>query len=321
MSKKYIASFLTILVLILTLSSCGVGPAYAKSGFYFDTLIYVELTGPQSDEAVEKCMVMASTYDKLFNKNNINSDVYKINHSEGKYVEVSEDTIELINIALSWAYESDGLFDPTIGTVSSLWNFSSDPFAVPDKSSIYEALSHVNYKNVLVEESKVKLTDSETCIDLGAIAKGYVADKMKEALKDYDIKYGFINLGGNVLTINSKPGDTPFNIGIKDPEIGGDGGNITNVKVNDKSVVTSGIYERYAICDEKVYHHILDTKTGYPIRNNLLSVSIIGPSSATCDALSTILYIKGIEEGSEFLKNYPDYEAVFITDTKDIIYR
>lgn len=288
------------------------------SGFYFDTVIMVDLFGSEAKDAAQKCMELAALYDGLLNKNTETSDIYVINHAGGKTVNVNEKTAEILGDALSFAKETNGRFDPTIGALTDIWDFKSDDPAVPSDAEISDALSHVNYENVILDGTNVTLKDDKAMLDLGGIAKGYIADVLKEEIKNYDVDYGFINLGGNVLTINSKPGNKPFKIGIKDPDPFSDG-SITTVEVIDKSVVTSGSYERFFIKDDVLYHHILDTKTGCPVRNNLLSVSIIGEKSTICDALSTILFIKGIDEGTKYLDNYPGYEAIFITDTREII--
>jgi len=317
MCKKL--SAILILILSLLLSACsGKKVSMQKTGYYFDTVISFCFYGPSAETAINACMEASARYDAMFNKNNSSSDIYAINHSNGNPVEVSPETIELINLALVFYEKTEGLVTPAIGSVSSLWDFKSATPSLPNDNALSEALKHTDASNIIIEENTVTLTDSELQIDVGFIAKGYVADKLKTIATDNNITSGWINLGGNVLAIGNKPDNSAFNIGIKDPSENSNG-SITSIEISDKSVVTSGVYERCFKIDNTLYYHILDTKTGYPVRNNLLSVSVIGPSSAICDGLSTTLFVLGLDEGLDLINSYSGYEAIFITDDLSII--
>lgn len=154
-------------------------------------------------------------------------------------------------------------------------------------------------------------------IDLGAIAKGYIADQVKTYLKKQGIKHAIINLGGNVDVIGTKPDGSKYNIGIQKP-FDESGEAITSVQLKDQTVVTSGIYERYFKKNGKLYHHILDPRTGYPCENNLYSVSIITDSSTKADALSTTCFLLGYEKGMELIQSMDGVEAIFITDDEKV---
>ena len=158
-----------------------------------------------------------------------------------------------------------------------------DASVVPSDAQIQSELSHVNYRNIQINGNDVMLTDSNAKLDLGGIAKGFIADKMKAYLQSKKITSGIINLGGNVLTVGEKSDGSDYTVGIQKP-FDESGEPICTVKIKDKSVVTSGIYERYYRVDGKLYHHILDTTTGYPVKNNLYSVTIISDSSCDGDA-------------------------------------
>lgn len=162
------------------------------------------------------------------------------------------------------------------------------------------------------------LTDSKAKLDLGGIAKGFIADKMKAYLQSKKITSGIINLGGNVLTVGEKSDGSDYTVGIQKP-FDESGEPICTVKVKDKSVVTSGIYERYYRVDGKLYHHILDTTTGYPVNNNLYSVTIISDSSCDGDALSTTCFALGIDKAKELINSLSGVEAIFVTDDYSII--
>ena len=320
-AKRKAISLIMVAMLIFSLCSCGKSmPKKASvSGFYFDTLISLTFYGDSADEAAASCLELAAYYDGLLNKSIENSDIYKINHSNSQTVTVHEETSSLLLLCIEMSKETGGVFDPMIGAVSSLWDFRSDTPVIPNKVDIDNALGHIDADTLTVDGCSVTVTDPEASVDIGAAAKGFIADRLKEHAISMGVESGIINLGGNVLVIGSKPDSTPFKVGIRDP-FSDNGNPITSVDVNDLSVVTSGCYERYFEYDGELYHHILDTKTGYPVKNNLLSVSVIGPSSAVCDLLSTVLYIKGIDEGLDFISKYEDYDCIFIKDDKSVIY-
>lgn len=182
---------------------------------------------------------------------------------------------------------------------------------------LHEALSHVGYEKVTIKEDTVSFSDPLTEIDLGFIAKGYIADRMKDYLVSQGVSSATINLGGNVLTIGSRPDGTPFRIGIQKP-FAPTGTPALTLPITDLSVVSSGVYERYFELDGTLYHHILDTKTGYPIQNNLFEVTIISPSSMDGDALSTTCFLLGLEEGIALIESRENTEAVFLTSDGNI---
>ena len=186
------------------------------------------------------------------------------------------------------------------------------PF-LPSKDEIAEALSHVNYKNIEIKGNDVCLLDPQAKLDLGGIAKGYIADQMRSYLRDQGITEGVISLGGNVLTLGEKASGDNYAIGIQKP-FAASGTSLGVIKVKDASVVSSGIYERYYRIGDKIYHHILDTTTGYPIENDLYQVTIISKSSMDGDALSTTCFALGLEEGMNLIENTKDTEAIFVTN-------
>ena len=156
-------------------------------------------------------------------------------------------------------------------------------------------------------------------LDLGAIAKGYIADKLKEYLVENGVEHALINLGGNILIIGDKPDGSKYNIGIQKP-FDQTGQPITSVKVSDTSLVTTGIYERCFEKDDTLYHHILDPATGYPCQNNLYSVTIVTKSSVMADALSTTCFLLGLKDGMELINSLEGVEALFITDDYELHY-
>ncbi|MBQ9632869.1 MAG: FAD:protein FMN transferase [Lachnospiraceae bacterium] len=320
MKQKFtlIGLALPLFLLISTLTACGgKEESISKSGFYFDTVIHITLYDKDAGYALDHCMEMAESYEQTLSDSLPDSDVSRINAHPGQAVAVAPDTAELIRLALDYGALSEGRFDITIGRLADLWSFEEEN--IPSEEKIRAALSHVDYRKVEVEGDTVTLHDKKSAIDLGGIAKGFIADRMKEYLESEGIRSGLINLGGNVLTLGEKPSHSSYTIGIQKP-FSEDGTPILSIELLDRSVVTSGTYQRYFKKDGRIYHHIIDTATGFPCDNGLASVSILSDSSTEGDALSTTVFLMGLENGLRFVESREDIEAVFITTEDEIVY-
>lgn len=316
---KHIKTSLLFLFCILIIGGCSTSNAekISVTGLYFDTVIQIDAWGTEPS-ILEECLELCAEYENKFSNTIATSEISQINHASGTPVTVSDDTIELLQKGIAYGELTNGKFDITISSVSDLWNFTDNPDKlIPNEEVIQEALTHVNYKNIQIEGNTVTLTDPDTKIDLGGIAKGYIADKLKKFLTESGVEHALINLGGNSLAVGSKYDGSSFRIGIQKP-FDQQGSAISVLEIRDQSVVSSGIYERYFEKDEMIYHHILDTNTGYPIRNNLLQVTIVSDISVDGDALSTSCYALGLEDGSELIKQLDGVEAYFITDDYEI---
>lgn len=311
--KRFLSAFF-ILCLLCAFSGCAKkSEPITKTGFYFDTVITLTIYDSSQESLLEDCFSLAEHYEKLFSTTIDSSDISHINQAKGSPVTVDNETIDLIQKGLSYCKLSEGGFDLTIGKVSSLWNFSENDGSLPDSDQLAAAVSTVDYENIVIENNEVRLADPETAIDLGGIAKGYIADRMKEYLNHNGVTEGTINLGGNVLCIGPKKDGSPYRIGIQKP-FDDQGAAAAVVEVTDETVVSSGIYERYITVDDKLYHHILNPATGYPYENNLFGVTIICQDSVDGDGLSTTCFALGLEKGMELIERLPDTEAVFITE-------
>lgn len=321
---KRILSLLLITSLIFSFTGCGLSSgdsneSISTTGIFFDTVISVEIWGTKDETILEHINEMCSRYEQLFSRTIDTSDASRINAAGSAPVEVADETAELIETGLYYSRLSGGKFDITIAPLSELWDIKNNPGNIPDAASIAEAKSHVNYENVILDGNTVTLTDPEAAIDLGGIAKGYIADKLKEYLESKGIEHGLINLGGNILAIGTKPDGNAFHIGIQKP-FDEQNTAITDLDVDDQSVVSSGIYERYFKKDGKIYHHLLNPETGYPYENNLLQVSIISDRSVDGDALSTTCFALGLEEGSALIESLDGVRAIFVTDDYELHY-
>ena len=340
MSKKsrLIPVILLVLSIIISQTACtkktnqSTEPVQ-KNGFYLDTVCNLtiydmkDMSEENANKVIEEAFALCEKYENMLSKTRKGSDVYKINHASGAEVECSDETIFVIKKAIKYGELSNGRFDVTIGQVTDLWNFQPEggEGKIPEQAAIDEALTHVDYKQIKVNGNKINLSDPKGEIDLGGIAKGYIADKLAEFLKKKGVNSAVIDLGGNISVVGKKPDGNEFRIGVRDP-FSTDGGIIGVVEANDKSLVTSGTYERSFTKDGKVYHHILDVKTGYPVEMGLDSVTIIGAGNdgIDCDSLATTCLILGEEEGRKLIESLDGYEAIFvqhdgtITTTKNI---
>lgn len=318
--KKRIIQILIILcvavpIVVLAFILGNNGKTYSKEGYYFDTYVKLTVYSKKDVAYLDECLKMCEEYDNLFSRNK-DGDIALINSKGFEGVNLqSEETYYLLKRSIEFSEITDGAADITIAPLVDIWGFNHDSLGnsgvtnKPSEEDIQKALNKVNYKNVKLEDgNRVKLCDEDMQVDLGFIAKGYVADKLKEYLVSKNVKSAIISLGGNVVVIGSKPDGSFYNIGIKDPD---NSENIINsVSVSDKSVVTSGTYERFVEYDGVKYHHILETKTGYPADTDVRSVTVVSDSSLEGDALSTICLILGEEKSKEILEKY-NAEAIF----------
>jgi thiamine biosynthesis lipoprotein len=273
-----------------------------------------DLTIPKKIDSLTK------RYELLFSRTYPQSHLARINNALGKAVVVDLELAQFITLALEYCKESNGLFDITIGSVLRLWDFKGG--VVPDEQSIADALKEVDYQTVDVQGASVRLNNPKARIDLGGIAKGYIADKIIEMLSDHQVESGLVNLGGNVKVLGEKPDGNAWNVGIRLPESSlyqaGDKA-LASLFVRDSSVVTSGIYERAFIDQGRLYHHILDPKTGYPAQTDLLGATIVSEKSLDGDGYSTTLIILGLEKALQFIEDRPGLEAVFVTTDGEVL--
>lgn len=321
LSKKIVTALLlaAVLVIIIFIYNNYIvkHEPISKNGFYFNTVIAIQLNDTTNEALIDDCFSLAGTYEQYFSRTLKDSDIYKINHACGAPVEVHEETAELIRAGITYGEQSNGVFDITIGALTDLWDIPNNNGFIPDEKAIEKAAATVDYTQILVEGNTVTLKDPEAKLDLGGIAKGYAADQMKKYLNAHGVNEGFINLGGNVLTLGEKADGKPYRIGIREP-FSKEGETITAVDVTDRSIVTSGRYERYFEKDGHIYHHILNPVTGYPYDNDLNSVTILSDSSMEGDALSTICFALGMKKGMEYIQSMPDIDAIFIDTDNEL---
>ncbi len=315
MYKKMSFFLLTSLFyfLLLPQQGCAVSSEpVQQSGYYFDTVVTLTAYGKNAEAVLEEAFALCERYENLFSHTKEGSDIWRINHAQQSPVEVDPETAYLISCALECARRTDGLLDPTVTILSDLWNFTGDPPGpVPAQAQLNALLPHVGYEAVQLTGNTVTLTDPQAKISLGFLAKGYIADRIKECFLEQGMEYGLINLGGNVLAVGTKPDQSPYRAGIQKP-FGIRSETVRIIELSDRSLVSSGSYERFFTENDVLYHHILDPGTGYPADTDLSGVTILSDSSLEGDALSTLCFLLGQKKGQELIESLPNIEALFI---------
>ena len=309
------------------------------SSIKLNTAVQITIYDSQDKALLDDCLALCDKYELVFSRTNEKSELYKLNHrkdtsdkdpnADGQTTpypvsgtadtwHISEDLASLLSQGLSITRESDGAFDIAIAPLTSLWDFTAEDPKVPDDAAIQKALPLCSSDGVTIDGQDITLPSDDIQFDVGAIAKGYIADRMKDLLVKKGVKSAIINLGGNVLCIGSKPDGTPFKVGIQKPFADRNETEAV-MDITGKSGVSSGIYERCFKQGGKLYHHILNPQTGYPYDNGLISVTIISDQSVDGDALSTTCFALGLEDGLKFAEK-KGVQAVFITEDYELHY-
>ncbi|MBS7527297.1 FAD:protein FMN transferase [Fusibacter paucivorans] len=289
-------------------------------GTYIKISVYADMQAP--DKLFDEIFYTIDFYEKMIAKNITTSEVDAINAAAGiEPVAVSDDLWMLIQQGLAYSALSDGKFDITIGPLVDLWGIGTDTAHIPDQTEIDAAVALINYHDIELDEANhsVYLKREGMKLDLGAIAKGYIADAIKQVILNRGYEHAIINLGGNVLTVGTKPNSDYWSVGVRDPN-GGQSDIVGILKLRDNAIVSSGIYERFFIEDGVRYHHILNPYTGYPEQNHLASISIVSEKSVDGDGLSTSLFVMGLDEAYAYAETRDDIEVLFITDENKIYF-
>lgn len=278
--------------------------------FAMDTFMTLSAYGEHAKEALTAGAAEIMRLDDALSISNPDGDIYRAN-AQGS-ADVSDETLQVIEQGLAYSAETNGLFDITIEPVMSLWGFPTKNFRVPSDAELKAALQHVNYKNIKVNGSNVSMPQG-TQLDLGGIAKGYTSARVIDIFRQNGVSSALISLGGNVQTLGKKPDGSSWRIGIQDPR--DPDSTFAIIQADDVAVITSGAYQRYFEQDGKRYHHIIDPRTGYPAENGIISSTIITKDGTRGDALSTSLFIMGVEEASDFWRAHQnDFDAVLMDD-------
>jgi FAD:protein FMN transferase len=294
---------------------------FSDAHFALGTVCTITLYGQSNEKVFQAAFDLIDDIESKMSVSLPNSEVAAINRSAGiAPVEVSEDTFAVIEQSLEYVNTSIGKFDITVQPLVQLWGIGTEQARIPAQAEIDEAIGLISANDVVLSRpnSAVFLKRKGMAVDLGGIAKGYAADRVKDYLLDQGFSKGILNFGGNIVTFGEKAGGDPWVIGIQDP-YDTRGTPVGTLDLSEGSVVTSGIYERYFERDGRRYHHILDPDTGYPVENELASVSIVADQAIVADVFSTIVFALGVTKGMSLLESIPKIDGVLVTKGRKVL--
>lgn len=317
---KRILALLPVILCLLTLSSCAPSAQKEMSFFAMDTYMSIKLYEKSSEKAANDVKKSAESLDALLSVTKDNSDIHRLNQAKGEPVAVEEQTFSVIEHAAALCADLDGYLDLSLYPVSKAWGFTTDDYRVPEKDEIEKLLTHTDYRKIRTDQQENTVTLPEDMqIDLGAFAKGYLADLAVGILKESDDVSGIIDFGGTILPWGMKNKKDLWKVGIQDPE--NPSSCFGTLSLTEKVISTSGGYERYFTGkDGKRYIHIIDPKTGYPVDNGTLSVTVVCDVGICADALSTALFVMGEEKAAEFYRadSKYDFEYILLGDNNEL---
>lgn len=283
------------------------------SAFNTSNTIHIAGFEGNAEAVLDKAEQLCHTFHDLFNHADPQSELNRLNNAQGTRVELPQPLIDLLQHALTYCKQTNGIFDITVGPQVALWDFRNG--IVPNENALKQATKHVGWRNIHIEDRCAQLKNSHARIVLGGIAKGYAADAVCELLRAQGVSHAVVNLGGNVKVMGGKPNGQAWRIGIRAPISTRQANekSLGHVEVFDGAVVTSGIYERcFTDKDGRIYHHILDPATGMPADTDIISATVLCSQSVDADAYATTCVVMGLARAQEFLKTLRNTKAIFI---------
>lgn len=304
---KRIVILVICLVLLCGCAENTSAEQHSKTVFAMDTVMELSIYGDEKLLAGAEKII--SDAENRLSATRQDSEIYKLNtNGQG---EVSENTFALLERSLELCRLTDGALDISVYPVAKAWGFTTGEHRVPNVDELNTLLKSVDYSKIVLGDNNTVLLGDNMQIDLGSTAKGWLGDAVLDYFRSNGVESALINLGGNVQALGAKPDGNPWQVAVKDPSGEGYAG---VVEITGEAVITSGGYERYFEQDGVRYHHIIDPSTGCPADSGLLSVTVIGESGVCCDALSTALFVMGLDKATDFIKRNSGFDVIFITD-------
>lgn len=322
--RKYTGIIISV-ILIFSAAGCknrniyvADNTEYKKSFSAMDTYMTFTAYGKNAEEGLERAADRIMEIEKVFSVTDKDSEVYGINNRTEQTVEISNELMHVLKDALDISSKSKGAFDISVYPVLRAWGFTTGNYRVPSEQEIQKLSGNVGYDRIKLDSGANTVTlEQDMEIDFGGIAKGYSGDEAVKILRDSGVDSAILSLGGNIQALGTKPDGTAWTVAVKDPDQTESYMGI--LKIKNQAVVTSGGYERFFEDENgEIYWHILNPKTGYPAKSGLLSVTVIGNCGMDCDALSTTLFVKGLDGAAEYWKEYGGFDAVFITEDHEV---
>lgn len=287
----------------------------SNSLFAMDTYINMTAYGSDAENALELAAARIQELEKLWSVTDEGSEIYTANHSGGAAVDISADTEELLRFALNMAQETGGALEPTIYPVLTAWGFTTDKYQIPEQEELDRLLELVDYEAITLTDNTVTVPDG-MMLDLGAVGKGYAADETAAILRENGVESALLDFGGNILAVGTKPDGSPWRVGVRDPDTEG---NLGVLEAADQSVVVSGGYEKYFVGEDgQRYWHIIDPETGRPAQSGLVQVAIVSRESKLCDALSTAIFVMGLDKAIDYWQAHQDFDMILLTEDREI---
>lgn len=303
-----------LLLSLFFLLSCSNSRLYLNQGITMGTYYRIKVyASANPQEVFQKARVELKRLEEKFSDYDLESEISRINQQAGlSKVKVSQETIDLLREAISISEKTEGAFDPTVRPLMEIWGFKEGKQSPPPSEKISETLQVVGWERLRIGKEGVMLERKGMELDLGGIAKGYAVDKVVELLKEAGIRQALVEIGGELYCLGSGPGSNGWKIGIQDPQSAE--GIIAVLQVIDQAVATSGSYENFYIWEGKRYSHIIDPRSGFPVQNSLISVTIISSKCMEADAWATALFVLGWERAQEIVEKEEDLEAILIRE-------
>jgi thiamine biosynthesis lipoprotein len=315
------AALLPALFLALCCAGAWSTPLERTRDNLLGTTCTVRLYDAGSPAVLDAAFARIAEIESRMTVNRDDSEVMRINAAAGKRrVAVTADVLEVIRQGLLYSSDGDGAYDITVEPLVKLWGIGSPRARIPAADEIRRALALIDYRMVEINTtaSTVYLKKAGMGLDLGSIAKGYAADEVGRIVRARGVRGALIDLGGNVLTVGTKPDGSRWRIGIQNP-VEARGTKIGYVDITGGSVTTAGTYERFFERGGRRYFHILDARTGYPAWNGLSAVALVAPDSLSADGYDTLVFTLGLERGRAFVESTKGkIEAVFITEKREV---
>lgn len=320
---KYLHTLGLVLLLLVGCAACAAPtvsaaaePQEATRGlFAMDTYINLTAYGPGAEAALELAETRIRELEQLWSVTDEGSEIYAANHSAGAAVGISADTEELLRFVLHMARETGGALEPTIYPVLTAWGFTTDNYQIPEQEEIDRLLELADYEAITVADSTVTVPDG-MMLDLGAVGKGCAADETAAILRANGVESALLDFGGNILTVGTKPDGAPWRVGVRDPDTDG---NLGVLEVAGQSVVVSGGYEKYFVGEDgRRYWHIIDPETGRPAQSGLIQAAVVSRESRLCDALSTAIFVMGLDKAIDYWQAHRDFGMILLTEDREV---